>query len=94
MLTLRLILLLAVGAIVLLGTRLLFGDIGVLERERLAARVSDQQARTAALAERNAVLANEVAGLQHTLLAVEARARTELGMVREGETFYLVHDDR
>ena len=94
MLTLRLIFALAIGAIVLLTGRLLFGDIGVLERERLATRVADQQARTAALAERNAALANEVAGLQHTLLAVEARARTELGMVREGETFFLVHIDR
>ncbi len=31
-------------------------------------------------------------GLKHTLLAVESRARTDLGMIKAGESFFLVVD--
>ena len=47
---------------------------------------------TALLDERNRVLTTEVMALKEGLVAVEARARTDLGMVSEGETFYLVVD--
>jgi cell division protein FtsB len=38
------------------------------------------------------VLANEVANLKDGLESVEERARTDLGMIKEGETFYMVVD--
>ena len=45
-------------------------------------------------ARRHAELAAEVQALKSGLDAVEARARTELGMIKNGETFYLVVDSR
>ncbi len=73
-----------------LQARLWFSDGGVLAARALAERVAEQHERTAELAARNARLATEVRDLKSGYAAVEARARTELGMVKEGETFYLV----
>jgi len=80
------------GAIVLLGmqVRLWFSDIGFIARHQLSDRLIEQQRRTEELAERNRRLALEVAALKGGLAGVEARARSELGMIKEGETFYLV----
>lgn len=69
-----------------------FGESGHFAARRLAQQVAEEEQRTAALAERNRALAVEVAALKEGLDAVEARARTDLGMVAPGETFYLVMD--
>lgn len=45
------------------------------------------------LAARNRELEVEIHELKTGLDAVEGRARSELGMVVEGETFYLIIDD-
>ena len=42
------------------------------------------------LRERNAALQAEVADLRQGLDAIEEHAREDLGMVKEGETFYQV----
>ena len=82
------------GAVVLLAmqARLWFSDVGVLARNELDERVAEQEQRTAELAQRNRALDVEVAALKSGLAGVEARARSELGMIKEGETFYLVVD--
>ena len=49
-----------------------------------------QREENRGLAQRNAVLAAEVDNLKSGEAAVEERARTELGMIRPGETFYRV----
>jgi cell division protein FtsB len=84
--------LLALGVVVLLGmqVRLWFSDIGVLARHELSERLAEQTRKTEELAERNRRLAVEIAALKSGLAGVEARARSELGMIKEGETFYLV----
>ncbi|MDX1626258.1 MAG: cell division protein FtsB [Wenzhouxiangellaceae bacterium] len=64
-----------------------FGRVGELERE-----VDAQQARNDELQARNDALAAEVDDLKSGMDAVEERARAELGLIREGETFYLVVD--
>ena len=51
--------------------------------------MAEQERRALALGERNRALAGEVTALKDGFDAVEARARTDLGMVAEGETFYL-----
>lgn len=86
--------LVVLGVVVLLGmqARLWFSDIGVLARDELDERVAEQERRTEELAQRNRALAVEVAALKSGLAGVEARARSELGMIKEGETFYLVVD--
>ncbi len=86
--------LVVVAVVVLLGMqgRLWFSDVGVLARDELDGRVAQQEHRTEELAQRNRALAVEVAALKSGLAGVEARARSELGMIKEGETFYLVVD--
>ena len=49
-----------------------------------------QREENARLKERNAALEAEVQDLKQGLDAIEERARTELGMVKEGEVFYQI----
>jgi len=56
----------------------------------LEQRVENQRTENSDLAARNAALAAEVDDLQSGLEAVEERARAELGLIRDGESFYLV----
>lgn len=58
----------------------------------LREQVESQQERNEGLRERNDALAAEVADLKSGLEAVEERARAELGLVRDGERFFLVVD--
>lgn len=57
---------------------------------RLQSAVEEQRRENAVLAERNRSLDAEVTDLKQGLDAVEERVRSELGMVREGETFYRI----
>lgn len=76
--------------LLVLQYRLWFAEGGLVEVHRLKEQVAEQRARNERLRERNRALAAEVRDLKQGLDAVEARARSELGMVREGETFYQV----
>ncbi|MFB4204631.1 Cell division protein FtsB [wastewater metagenome] len=74
--------------------RLWFGDGGVTEVMHLRDRVAEQRAENERLAERNRALEADVADLKDGLDAVGERARRELGMVGEGETFFQVTGGR
>lgn len=80
--------------VVLLGLqyRLWFGEGSLAQKAGLEQQVAEQTARNERLAERNRVLAEEVTGLKSGLDAVEERARSDLGMIKEDETFFLVVD--
>lgn len=54
----------------------------------LKQEVALQHEKAEKLRERNQILEAEVQDLKHRLGAVEERARTDLGMIRQGETFY------
>jgi cell division protein FtsB len=54
--------------------------------------VAHQKDENAELAQRNQRLAAEVEDLKTGLDAVEERARSELGMVHEDETYYQIVD--
>lgn len=49
-----------------------------------------QREENARLKERNAALEAEVQDLKQGLDAIEERARSELGMIKDGETFYQI----
>jgi cell division protein FtsB len=65
---------------------------GMREVWRLEKAVAEQHADNDAQTTRNSELAAEVADLKEGADAVEERARSELGMVKAGETFYQVID--
>ena len=71
-----------------------FSESGWFAVRNLEANVDAQKRQTAALAQRNRVLAAEVMMMKEGNGIVESRARTDLGMVAEGETFYVVVDPR
>lgn len=85
--------LLAAGLVivlVLLQYRLWLGDGGMREVHRLRAEIEVQREQNSELKERNRTLAAEVQDLKKGTVAIEERARTDLGMVGRGETFYQV----
>lgn len=87
---------LLVALVLLFGVlqyRLWFADGSLAEKRRLELQVEEQSRINRQLQERNGVLEREVLELQSGNEGVEQRAREELGLVREGETFYQVVDD-
>lgn len=86
----RLVPLLLVLLLALLQFQLWFGIGNVPSAMRLRSQVEAQVAENAGLAKRNAALAAEVSDLKGGQAAIEERARTELGMVKKGESFYQI----
>lgn len=78
--------------LVLLQWRLWVGDGGVQELTQLEQELAAQKAENEALQQRNQMLESEILDLKNGVEAVEERARSDLGMIREGETFYMVID--
>jgi cell division protein FtsB len=79
--------------LVLLGWlqyRLWVGEGSEHEVAQLRAQVERQARDNAGLRQRNDALAAEVEDLKSGEAAVEERARSELGMIKPGETFYRV----
>jgi cell division protein FtsB len=70
--------------------RLWAGDGGLLDVWELHQEVEALRLENAQLRERNAALNAEVLDLKQGLDAIEEHAREDLGMVKEGETFYQV----
>ena len=90
-----LFLLLALLALLLtfLQYKLWLGSGGQREGAALRAQVARQEAENLKLEQRNEALKAEVEDLKSGEAAVEERARSELGMVKPGETFYRVIED-
>jgi cell division protein FtsB len=86
----KLQLVVAVLLLVLLGLqyRLWFGEGSLAEVAALKRQLAAQRAELKDLHERNATLQAEVDDLKEGLAAIEARARSELGLIREGETYF------
>jgi cell division protein FtsB len=76
--------------VLLLQYRLWVGQGGMREVWRLRTEISEQRRQNDQLRERNRTLAAEVIDLKKGTTALEERARNDLGMVGNGETFYQV----
>jgi cell division protein FtsB len=76
--------------LVLLQYRLWVSDRGMREIWRLDQAVEAQKAANGEQRERNRQLLAEVTDLKVGLAALEERARSELGMVGNNETFYQI----
>lgn len=67
-----------------------FGDGGVTHRMELERQIQVQRKENRRLHARNRVMEAEVMELKQGMETVEERARHELGMVKQGETLYLL----
>ena len=76
--------------LVLLQIRLWQGNGSLPDVWQLEELMAAQTAENEKLTERNLSLEAEVQDLKHGLEAIEERARSEMGMVKSGETFYLI----
>lgn len=86
----RLVVALLLVMLVWLQFRLWVGEGSLAEVYSLRKEISAQRLELEELHRRNAALQAEVDDLKEGLAAIEERARTELGMIKEGETFYQV----
>lgn len=86
----RALLAILIVLLVLLQFKLWLGEGGYRDTQRLRDRVAEQQRENEFLRERNEQLRAEVEDLREGMDAIEERARSELGMIREGEEFFMV----
>ena len=84
------LLMLLVLLLVYLQYKLWFGEGSLQDVWQLHQEVEFQRQENIELRERNAALEAEVKDLQQGFDAIEEHAREDLGMVKEGETFYQV----
>lgn len=76
--------------LVALQLKMWFGEGGYRDVQRLTQRVEQQALENETLAQRNRELQAEVEDLRQGLEAIEERARSELGLIKENEEFYQV----
>ena len=76
--------------LLILQYKLWFGDGNMREVWKLQAAIEEQKQENEKLRERNAALEAEVQDLKQGMEAIEERARSELGMIKKGETFYQI----
>jgi cell division protein FtsB len=86
----RFVALLLLILLIALEVKLWAGQGGMAEVWRLEKNVAEQKQKNDELKARNDALAAEVANLKDADEAIEERARSELGLVKPGETFYQV----
>ncbi len=67
--------------------KLWFGDGSLSEVVQLSRELEIQKQKLRELEERNKILEAQVLDLQNGLDAFEEKARSDLGMIKEGETF-------
>lgn len=77
----------------MLQYRLWIAEGSIAEQHRLREQVTEFNRVNEQLRARNAVLEREVLELQTGNQGVEQRAREQLNLVREGETFYQVEGE-
>ncbi|MCP4979667.1 MAG: cell division protein FtsB [Gammaproteobacteria bacterium] len=81
--------LIAILILVLIGLqyKLWFGDGSLSEVVQLTRELEIQKQKLQELEERNKILEAQVLDLQNGLDAFEEKARNDLGMIKQGETF-------
>lgn len=76
--------------LILLQYRLWIGNGSLTEVRHLEQVKQQRIIENRQLKERNQAIAAEVQDLKHGYDAVEERARSELGLIKQGETFYQI----
>ena len=90
----KIISLVLIALLVLLQYRLWIGNGSLTDVHHLEQAKQLQIGENHDLEERNTALAAEVYDLKHGFEAIEERARSEMGMIKNDETFYhVIHQD-
>ena len=82
------------GAIVYLSYDIWAGRNGLKQYEDVSANLVKAQQQSAKLQDRNQAVIDELNDLKQGNTAVEELARTELGLIREDETFLRILGDK
>lgn len=77
-----------------LQLRLWLGDGNLPSVWSLQQSIAEQESSNQLLIDRNTALRAEVDDLKQGTSAMEERARSELGMVKRGETFFLLPEEK
>jgi cell division protein FtsB len=80
-------------AVIALVVGSLFGDRGILQLLAERKKVEDLRRQLDELRGENARLAAEIAALRRDPAAIERIAREQLGLVRPGETVFLIREE-
>lgn len=86
----KLLITLLVLLLIVLQYRLWVGEGSLAEVYNLKQEINEQKQALLRLEKRNGALQAEVSDLKRGLDAIEERARSELGMIKENEVFYQV----
>lgn len=70
--------------------QLWFDESGVRSSMQMQNKIEEQKELNAALDARNQVLSEEIIAIKSGMGSIEAKARKELGMVKEDETYFIV----
>ncbi len=80
--------------LIFLQLRLWIGEGSVATIHHLETEIDIQSTKNSTLVNRNEALLQDVNDLKNGLDSLEERARGELGLIKEGETFYLIVDEQ
>lgn len=89
----RLVQLILLALILVLQVRYWFADNGYLDNQRLASELYAQQTKIRALQAKNDLLRARVDDLKSGNDAIEELARQDLGLIRPGEIFVMIHSE-
>ncbi|MFT7132355.1 MAG: cell division protein FtsB [Cyclobacteriaceae bacterium] len=79
--------------VLFLQGRLWIGEGSLAQVSGLQVRVERESAENSIKEQRNRVLRAEIVELKSGLESIEEKARSEFGLIKEGETFFLLVDE-
>ena len=80
-------------ALLVLQYRLWVGEGSIAHRVELSRMIEQQRTENELLRERNRLLALEVEALKQGTEGIEERAREDLGLIKEDETFFMIIEE-
>ena len=73
--------------------RLWIGEGSLVQVNDLQARVAQVRVENSVREQRNRILREEIIELKSGLESIEEKARSEFGLIKQGETFFLLVDE-